>query len=107
LDEEGFLYVEGQMDDTIIRGAENIAPAEIEDVLLRHPDVLDAVVVGFRTRCGASGSRPWSWPGPGAASTWRELRAACRVTLRSSLTRKSVHRFGEEVVGPGRRGGRQ
>jgi acyl-CoA synthetase (AMP-forming)/AMP-acid ligase II len=46
LDEEGFLYVEGRMDDTIIRGAENIAPAEIEDVLLRHPDVLDAVVVG-------------------------------------------------------------
>jgi acyl-CoA synthetase (AMP-forming)/AMP-acid ligase II len=34
------------MDDTIIRGAENIAPAEIEDVLLRHPDVNDAVVVG-------------------------------------------------------------
>jgi acyl-CoA synthetase (AMP-forming)/AMP-acid ligase II len=46
LDGEGYLFIEGRVDDTIIRGAENIAPAEIEDVLLRHPDVADAVVVG-------------------------------------------------------------
>lgn len=46
LDEEGYLFVSGRADDTIIRGAENIAPAEIEDVLLRHPAVLDAVVFG-------------------------------------------------------------
>ena len=46
LDEEGYLFVSGRADDTIIRGAENIAPAEIEDVLLRHPAVLDAAVFG-------------------------------------------------------------
>jgi len=46
LDAEGYLFVNGRADDTIIRGAENIAPAEIEDVLLRHPAVLDAVVFG-------------------------------------------------------------
>lgn len=46
LDADGYLFIEGRMDDTIIRGAENIAPAEVEDVLLRHTDVLDAVVVG-------------------------------------------------------------
>jgi acyl-CoA synthetase (AMP-forming)/AMP-acid ligase II len=46
LDEDGYLFVSGRADDTIIRGAENIAPAEIEDVLLRHPAVLDAVVFG-------------------------------------------------------------
>jgi acyl-CoA synthetase (AMP-forming)/AMP-acid ligase II len=45
-DADGYLFIEGRVDDTIIRGAENIAPAEIEDVLLRHPDVADAVVVG-------------------------------------------------------------
>jgi acyl-CoA synthetase (AMP-forming)/AMP-acid ligase II len=45
-DEAGYLFVSGRADDTIIRGAENIAPAEIEDVLLRHPAVLDAVVFG-------------------------------------------------------------
>ena len=46
LDADGYLFVSGRTDDTIIRGAENIAPAEIEDVLLRHPAVLDAVVFG-------------------------------------------------------------
>ncbi|MEB8336234.1 class I adenylate-forming enzyme family protein [Streptomyces endophyticus] len=46
LDADGYLYVEGRADDTIIRGGENIAPAEIEDVLLEHPGVREAVVIG-------------------------------------------------------------
>jgi acyl-CoA synthetase (AMP-forming)/AMP-acid ligase II len=47
LDEDGYLFISGRADDTIIRGGENIAPAEIEDVLLSHDDVDDAVVVGI------------------------------------------------------------
>jgi acyl-CoA synthetase (AMP-forming)/AMP-acid ligase II len=46
IDEEGYLFIEGRTDDTIIRGGENIAPAEIEEVLMRHPAVLDVAVVG-------------------------------------------------------------
>ncbi|MBB2991948.1 acyl-CoA synthetase (AMP-forming)/AMP-acid ligase II [Mycolicibacterium iranicum] len=46
LDEEGYLFIGGRSDDTIIRGGENIAPAEIEDVLVEHPDVRDCAVVG-------------------------------------------------------------
>jgi acyl-CoA synthetase (AMP-forming)/AMP-acid ligase II len=46
LDEEGYLYIGGRSDDTIIRGGENIAPAEIEDVLIEHPAVREVVVVG-------------------------------------------------------------
>ncbi|MGW4477703.1 class I adenylate-forming enzyme family protein [Rhodococcus triatomae] len=46
LDADGYLFVEGRADDTIIRGGENIAPAEIEDVLLRHPAVVEAAVIG-------------------------------------------------------------
>jgi acyl-CoA synthetase (AMP-forming)/AMP-acid ligase II len=45
-DSEGYLFVEGRADDTIIRGGENIAPAEIEDVLIMHPAVRDVAVVG-------------------------------------------------------------
>ncbi|HTS14629.1 MAG TPA: long-chain fatty acid--CoA ligase, partial [Candidatus Sulfotelmatobacter sp.] len=41
LDDDGYLFVEGRSDDTIIRGGENIAPAEIEDALLRHEAVAD------------------------------------------------------------------
>lgn len=46
LDEGGYLFIEGRADDTIIRGGENISPAEIEDVLLRHPDITEAAVIG-------------------------------------------------------------
>ena len=41
------MFVEGRTDDTIIRGGENIAPAEIEEVLMRHPAVMDVAVVGL------------------------------------------------------------
>ncbi|KPI02260.1 o-succinylbenzoate--CoA ligase [Actinobacteria bacterium OK006] len=47
LDAEGYLFIEGRADDTIIRGGENIAPAEIEDVLLAHPGIAEAAVVGL------------------------------------------------------------
>ncbi|MFZ2174928.1 MAG: class I adenylate-forming enzyme family protein [Rhodococcus sp. (in: high G+C Gram-positive bacteria)] len=46
LDADGYLFVEGRADDTIIRGGENIAPAEIEDVLLAHPEISEAAVIG-------------------------------------------------------------
>jgi o-succinylbenzoate---CoA ligase len=46
IDEEGFLYVEGRMDDMIVTGGENVVPVEVEKVLLRHPEVADAAVVG-------------------------------------------------------------
>jgi acyl-CoA synthetase (AMP-forming)/AMP-acid ligase II len=46
LDSAGYLFIEGRSDDTIIRGGENIAPAEIEDVLLAHPGITEAAVVG-------------------------------------------------------------
>jgi acyl-CoA synthetase (AMP-forming)/AMP-acid ligase II len=46
LDADGYLFIEGRADDTIIRGGENIAPAEIEDVLLAHPGITEAAVIG-------------------------------------------------------------
>jgi len=46
LDADGYLFIEGRADDTIIRGGENIAPAEIEDVLLDYPGIAQAAVIG-------------------------------------------------------------
>jgi acyl-CoA synthetase (AMP-forming)/AMP-acid ligase II len=46
LDEDGFLFLEGRVDDIIVRGGENMSPGEIEDVLLQHPAVADCAVVG-------------------------------------------------------------
>jgi acyl-CoA synthetase (AMP-forming)/AMP-acid ligase II len=46
LDEDGYLFIKGRADDTIIRGGENIAPAELEYVLVEHPAVRECSVVG-------------------------------------------------------------
>lgn len=44
---DGLLFVTGRIKDLIIRGGENIAPAHVESVLLRHPDVVNAAVLGL------------------------------------------------------------
>lgn len=87
LDDEGFLFIEGRIDDTIIRGAENIAPAEIEDVLLRHPDVADAVVVGIPDEEWGQRIEAVVVPSVGVDSLDTDaLRAHVRGYLRSSRT---------------------
>ena len=50
LDDDGFLYVVDRKKDLIIRGGYNITPSEIENVLYRHPAVLEAAVVGLPDR---------------------------------------------------------
>jgi acyl-CoA synthetase (AMP-forming)/AMP-acid ligase II len=47
LDEHGYLYVEGRLDDVIVRGGENMSPGEIEEVLRGHPGVADVAVLGL------------------------------------------------------------
>src|SRR6266702_8200341 len=46
VDEDGYYYLVDRKKDMIIRGGENIYPREIEDVLLEHPGVQGAAVVG-------------------------------------------------------------
>jgi long-chain acyl-CoA synthetase len=47
MDEEGYFYIAGRIKEMIIRGGVNIYPREVEEVLLKHPAVLDAAVVGI------------------------------------------------------------
>lgn len=46
-DADGYFYIEGRKKDMIKSGGENVYPREVEEVLLRHPKVKDAVVVGI------------------------------------------------------------
>jgi acyl-CoA synthetase (AMP-forming)/AMP-acid ligase II len=46
LDESGRLFVDGREDDMIVSGGENVYPVEVEDCLMGHPAVVEAVVVG-------------------------------------------------------------
>ncbi|HWE61755.1 MAG TPA: acyl--CoA ligase [Chloroflexota bacterium] len=47
LDEQGYLYLTGRLKEMILRGGENIAPREIDEVLLTHPAVAEAVTFGL------------------------------------------------------------
>ena len=47
IDQDGDLWVTGRVDDMIITGGENVHPIEVEDVLARHPDVVEVAVVGL------------------------------------------------------------
>jgi cyclohexanecarboxylate-CoA ligase len=79
VDDRGRVRVEGRRKDVIIRNAENISAAEVEGVLLRHPGVVDAAVVGepdTRTGervCAVVVARP------GAKVTLAELVEHCRA----------------------------
>jgi long-chain acyl-CoA synthetase len=46
LDQDGFLYITGRKKEMIIVGGENVSPREIEDVLIEHPAVAEAAVIG-------------------------------------------------------------
>jgi len=85
-DDDGYLFIEGRADDTIISGGENIAPAEIEDVLLHHPEVADAAVVGVPDDEWGQRIEAAVVLRPDASIDAEGLRAHCREHLRSSKT---------------------
>ncbi|MET7770915.1 long-chain fatty acid--CoA ligase [Nocardia sp. NPDC005366] len=90
VDEDGYLYIGGRVDDTIIRGAENIAPAEIEEVILRHPAVLDTAVVGVPDEEWGHRIEAAVVVRSGMQLDPEELRAFVRDVLRSSKTPERI-----------------
>ena len=85
LDNEGYLFLAGRADDVIVRGGENISPGEIEDVLMAHPAIADAVAVSVPSAewGEAVGIAVVTRPGHDAPGE-DELRALVRDRLRSS-----------------------
>jgi acyl-CoA synthetase (AMP-forming)/AMP-acid ligase II len=90
LDPDGYLFIEGRSDDTIIRGGENIAPAEIEEVLLRHPAIAQCAVVGLPDDEWGQRIAAVVVLRPGATLGADELREFARGSLRSSKTPEVV-----------------
>lgn len=86
LDEDGYLFIGGRSDDTIIRGGENIAPAELEEVLVEHPHVRDVAVVGVEDPQWGQAIVAVVVPRPGADPDPEELREHVRKSLRGSRT---------------------
>jgi O-succinylbenzoic acid--CoA ligase len=81
IDEEGFLYVEDRLGDVIVSGGENVLPAEVEEVLLRHPEVADAAAVGRADAEWQEAVTAVVVLRDGAAADAEELRRHCAGSL--------------------------
>ena len=77
-DEDGFLFIVGRIKELIIRGGYNVYPAEIEDVLLGHPAVAEAAVVGIPDDRLGEEVMAVVVLRPGAELTGPELTAYCK-----------------------------
>ncbi len=86
IDEDGFIFVEGRSDDTIIRGGENIAPSEIESVLTEHEWVADVAVAGIPDDEWGQRIGAFVVVKPGVRPDAGVLREFVRGRLRSSKT---------------------
>ena len=86
LDQDGYLFVEGRLDDVIVRGGENLSPGEIEDVLVAHPAVAEAGVVGIPDDEWGERVAAAVVLKPGAEADVGELQEWVRARLRSTRT---------------------
>lgn len=86
-DEEGFLFVSDRRSDLIISGGENIYPAEIESVLVEHPEVVEAGVCAMPS--AEWGAVPAAFIVLRAPVTVESLREFCQTRLASYKVPKS------------------
>ncbi len=90
LDDEGYLFVHGRLDDVIVRGGENLSPGEIEAVLLQHEAVEDAAVVGIPDTEWGERVVAAVVTAHGASVTEDDLREHVRGQLRSTRTPERI-----------------
>ena len=83
IDEDGYVFFAGRKDDMIIRGGENIAPAEIETVLMSHPAVDEAAVIGVPSVEWGQTVKAYVVLRPGQKSDVTDIQEFCRTRLAS------------------------
>jgi fatty-acyl-CoA synthase len=81
MDESGYVRITGRIKDLIIRGGENIAPKEIEDLLLTHPLVADAYVYGIPDEKYGEAVAAAIRLKPDSVATAEEIRSFCEGRL--------------------------
>jgi fatty-acyl-CoA synthase len=87
MDERGYCRIVGRLKDMIIRGGENLFPAEIEEVLYRHPAIAEATVVGLPDERWGEVVGAFIRPhDPAAPPTVAELRSHLRASLSPQKT---------------------
>ena len=81
MDAEGYVKITGRLKEMIIRGGENIYPAEIEDVIFNHPKVQQVAVFGVPDDFFGEEIMGWVLPNPDKTISEEEIRTYCKDKL--------------------------
>lgn len=90
VDDEGYVFITDRSSDMIVSGGANIYPAEIEQVLIAHPDVEDVAVIGVPSRDMGEEVKALVVPRPGASLTPEALAAYAREKLAGYKRPRSI-----------------
>ena len=99
-DADGYYFITGRLKELIIKGGENIAPREIDEVLLKHPAVLEAAAVGVPDADYGQEIFACVVLKPGQQCTEAELRELCLNELGKYKTPKRIRLLDELPKGP-------
>jgi long-chain acyl-CoA synthetase len=99
-DADGYYFITGRLKELIIKGGENIAPREIDEVLLRHPAVLEAAATGVADAYYGQEIIAGVVLKPGHACAAIELSAFCTAELGHFKTPRRIHILDELPKGP-------
>lgn len=80
-DPDGYFFIVGRKKEMIIRGGENIYPKEIEEVLYKHPGVMDAAVVGLPDKVWGEEVGAFIVPKAGQTLTEQEIIDYCKSRI--------------------------
>jgi len=83
LDEDGYLYIVDRKKEMIIRGGQNVYPKEIEEVLYRHPAILEAAIVGLPDKIWGEEIAAFVVLKPGEKLERRDLIVYCKQSVAS------------------------
>ncbi len=99
-DEQGFVFVSGRIKELIIRSGENIAPREIDDILYKHPSVLEAAAFGVPDTIYGEEVMAAVSLKPNTTCTESTLLEHCKTRLGEVKTPKQIHILNELPKGP-------
>jgi long-chain acyl-CoA synthetase len=100
MDEDGFVFVTGRIKELIIKAGENIAPREIDEVMYKHPAVLDAAAVGIPDKDYGEDIMCCCVLKPNCECTEEELREYCLEHLGEFKTPKVIRVMDDLPKGP-------
>jgi long-chain acyl-CoA synthetase len=89
-DGDGYIYLHDRVKDMIVSGGENVSPAEVENVLMTHPEVGDAAVIGVPDEKWGEAVKAVVVPAAGTSPSEAELIAYARERLGGFKLPKSV-----------------